>query len=69
MVKILFLNLSSYFFYSQTNGLDLSPAFGNFGWWQSVWGIGLWFTKTQPTTSISGLIILFEQPIQEGDPE
>jgi small-conductance mechanosensitive channel len=63
MVKY-FLILAGIFSILQTNGLDLSA----FGILAGAVGVGIGFGLQNITNNfISGLIILFEQPIKEGD--
>lgn len=63
MVKY-FLILAGTFSVLQTNGLDLSA----FGILAGAVGVGIGFGLQNITNNfISGLIILFEQPIKEGD--
>jgi len=63
MVKY-FLILAGVFSILQTNGLDLSA----FGILAGAVGVGIGFGLQNITNNfISGLIILFEQPIKEGD--
>lgn len=63
MVKY-FLILSGIFSILQTNGIDLSA----FGILAGAVGVGIGFGLQNITNNfISGLIILFEQPIKEGD--
>ncbi len=63
MIKY-FLILAGIFSILQTNGLDLSA----FGILAGAVGVGIGFGLQNITNNfISGLIILFEQPIKEGD--